>query len=79
MGDVNNDGFVDAVDASAVLAEYASLSGGGSGSFTDDMKKAADIDGNGITDAVDASNILAYYAFLSSGEEGEDPFAPYRK
>ncbi|MBR6966931.1 MAG: leucine-rich repeat protein [Ruminococcus sp.] len=79
MGDVNNDGFIDAVDASAVLAEYASLSGGGSGSFTDAMKKAADIDGNGITDAVDASNILAYYAYLSSGKEGEDPFAPYRK
>ena len=79
MGDVNNDGFVDAVDASAVLAEYASLSGGGSGSFSEAMKKAADIDGNGMTDAVDASNILAYYAYLSSGEQGDDPFAPYRK
>ena len=67
-GDVNNDGLVDAVDASLVLAEYALRSSSQNGKFDDRQSKAADVDHNGLVDAVDSSKILAYYAYLSSNE-----------
>lgn len=69
MGDVNNDGYVDAVDAAKVLVEYAKRSVGDKGSFTDAQNKAGDIDSNGMIDSVDASKILKYYAYLSSSKE----------
>ena len=65
-GDVNGDGFIDAVDASDVLAEYARLSSGGKAEFNGEQRLAADYNGDGFTDAVDASEILAKYASLSS-------------
>lgn len=65
-GDVNGDGFIDAVDASAVLAEYASVSTSGKRYFTDDQFAAADLNKDGFTDAVDASGILAEYARLQT-------------
>ncbi|MBO4524456.1 MAG: hypothetical protein J5723_07240 [Ruminococcus sp.] len=65
-GDVNNDGEINAVDASMILREYALLSSGKSKSFSAAQKKAADIDGNGITDAVDSSLTLSYYAYVST-------------
>lgn len=65
---MNEDGKINAVDASKVLAEYALTSSGHESSFTEKQKKASDVDGNKKTDAVDASNILAYYAYISSSE-----------
>ena len=66
LGDVNDDGYVDAVDASNVLAEYARLSSNQNGTFTDKQKLAANVNGDAYIDAVDASNILAYYAYASA-------------
>ncbi|WP_295078508.1 GDSL-type esterase/lipase family protein [Ruminococcus sp.] len=77
-GDVNSDGFVDAVDASSVLAEYAKRSTG-EGSFTDAQAKLADVDVNGIVDSVDASKILAYYAYLSSSTGSVKPIEEFIK
>ena len=65
-GDVNGDGFIDAVDASTVLAEYARLSSNKKGTFTAEQNTAADFNGDGKVDAVDASAILAKYASLSA-------------
>lgn len=65
-GDVNGDGFIDAVDASAVLAEYAVSSTGGKPSFTEEQFAAADWNEDGIADAVDASCILEEYARLQT-------------
>ena len=67
LGDVNDDGYVNAVDASDILAEYASLSSGNPRRFTERQVMAADVDRNGVTDAVDASSVLAFYAYLSGG------------
>ena len=61
-GDVNGDSKVDSVDASAVLAEYALLSSGKKGKFTEEQSKAADWNSDGNIDSVDASAILAEYA-----------------
>ena len=70
LGDVNGDGFIDAVDSSKALKEYAALSSeNGKGTFTEAQKKAADIDKNGIIDSVDASKILSYYSYVSSSTE----------
>ncbi|MDE6784363.1 MAG: hypothetical protein K2J26_03200 [Ruminococcus sp.] len=62
-GDVNCDGFIDAVDATLVLESYAANS-------TDKPayigKTLGDYNGDGMVDAVDASLILAKYAELST-------------
>lgn len=69
LGDVNEDNMVDAVDASLILQEYALLSTGGNGNFTDIQKSVADINDDRMTDAVDASLVLQYYAYVSTGGE----------
>lgn len=71
FGDVNDDGRIDSVDASAILAEYARLSSANkNGIFSAGQKAAADIDGNGICDSVDASNLLSYYSYSSTHSDG---------
>ncbi|MBO5163871.1 MAG: leucine-rich repeat protein [Ruminococcus sp.] len=67
LGDVNGDGMVDSSDASLVLTEYAMLSTGGNGNFSESVKKLADFDKDGTIDSSDASLILAYYAHVSTG------------
>jgi len=67
LGDVNQNNLIDAVDATIVLTEYASLSTGSTGSFTESQKKSADVNFDGKTDAVDATEILQYYAYASTG------------
>ncbi|MBO7395104.1 MAG: hypothetical protein J6U16_03170 [Ruminococcus sp.] len=66
LGDVNNDGKIDAKDASAILVEYSKMSTGGEGEMTAAQKDSADVDADGKIDAKDASAILAYYAFVST-------------
>ncbi|MBR2283098.1 MAG: leucine-rich repeat protein [Ruminococcus sp.] len=61
-GDVNRDGLVDSVDASAVLSEYALLATGESGTFTAAQRFLADINSDGEINSLDASDILIVYA-----------------
>ena len=65
--DVNNDGKVDAKDATMVLVYYSQVSTGGDGELTENQKKAADMNGDSHIDAKDASVILAAYAAASTG------------
>lgn len=65
-GDVNGDGFIDAVDASIVLAEYAAISVGSPSTFKNGQKNLADMNRDGFIDAVDASIILSIYASNST-------------
>jgi hypothetical protein len=69
LGDVNNNGTIDAVDASTVLAYYAMISTNKNGGFDENQKAAADVDHDGKINAVDASNILSYYAYVSTTKE----------
>ena len=69
LGDVNEDGKVDSVDASLVLAEYALIQTGGDLTFTEKQKNAADVNKDGKTDSSDASKILEYYAAISTGKD----------
>lgn len=69
LGDVNNDGRVDAKDATMVLVYYSLMSSGKEGNLTDVQKKAADMNNDSLIDAKDASKILAIYAAASTGKE----------
>lgn len=66
LGDVNSDGFVDAVDATSVLSEYARVSTGMPVSFDAYQQFVADYNNDSFVDAVDATFILAEYARLQT-------------
>ncbi|MDE5620911.1 MAG: hypothetical protein K2I80_10450, partial [Ruminococcus sp.] len=67
-GDVNCDGFIDSVDAAAVLQAYAKLSVQDSRNpetvYADNL--LSDFNGDGFIDSVDATLILQKYAELSA-------------
>lgn len=65
-GDVDGNGYIDGMDASMILTEYAHMSVGNDMGFKGWQFKAADVDGDGILTAMDSSLVLAYYAYSSS-------------
>ena len=67
LGDINNDGAVDATDASSVLAAYALESTGSSHGLNRQQIDAADINKDGSIDASDSSSILQFYSYSSTG------------
>lgn len=67
IGDVNEDGAVDASDASIILAEYSIISTGAKSIICDELKSIADVNSDGIIDASDASEILDFYSFTLTG------------
>ena len=79
LGDVDNNGIIDAVDASAVLAYYARISTNQDGGFTEKKKLTADVNRDGIIDAVDAAKILAYYAYASTTTSELKPMEEFLK
>lgn len=66
LGDVNSDGFIDAVDASMVLIEYAELSIGGTSLFDQYQNFVGDYNGDSMINADDATFILIEYARLQT-------------
>ena len=79
LGDINNNGRIDAVDASTVLAYYAMISTNKDGGFDDNQKEAADVNHDGKINAVDASNILSYDAYVSTTKEEVVPMEQFMK
>ena len=65
LGDVDNSGSVNAIDASLVLEHYSKVSTGQSTSLDETQKKFADVNKDGSINAVDASQILSYYAYTA--------------
>ncbi len=63
IGDTNGDGRVDSIDASRILAVFASFST--SSDKTEISLAIFDINGDSKVDSVDASIVLAYYVFNS--------------
>ncbi len=74
-GDLNDDGKIDANDATLVLVNYSLLSTGEKMQLTESQQKAADVNGDGKIDSSDATTILQYYSYLSTG--GKDSFADF--
>ena len=57
-GDVNGDGCVNALDAALILKEVDEIAAGGSGTFTEEQRKAADAEKNGKLESRDGERIL---------------------
>jgi hypothetical protein len=69
-GDLDQNGKVNAVDASLALAEYTLRSTGDrKGKLTGASELRADINDDFTVNAIDASRILQYYAASSSGSD----------
>lgn len=68
LGDVMEDGTVNASDASLILSEYSLLSTGKTPTITEKQAKAADVNDDGKYDSIDATIVLAYYSRISTGE-----------
>ena len=66
LGDVDNSGKVNAIDASMVLDYYSKISTGQSTSLDETQKKSADVNKDGSINSVDASQILSYYAYTAT-------------
>lgn len=79
FGDIDNDGKINAVDATYALVYYANISTKKEGGLTESQQKAADVDNNGDINAVDASYILSYYAYTSTTKEAIMPIEEYMK
>lgn len=69
LGDVNSDGYINAVDASSVLSYYARISTNQEGGYDALQKLNADVNQDRLINAVDASFILSYYAYTSTTKE----------
>ncbi len=62
VGDVNNDGMVDGVDASLILVHNANATNGEPSPIEEKFLSRADYNGDGLIDPIDASLILIYNA-----------------
>ena len=79
LGDVNSDGYINAVDASSVLSYYANISTNKVGGYDALQKLNADVNHDRLINAIDASNILAYYAYASTTKEDLMSLETYMK
>ena len=72
LGDVNNDSKVNAVDATAILVEYAlTQTSNPKGEFNEAQKKSADVNSDGKINAIDATVILSFYAYSATHKGNE--------
>ena len=69
LGDINSDGYINAVDASSVLSYYARISTDQEGGYNALQKLNADVNHDRLINAVDASSILSYYAYNSTSKD----------
>lgn len=61
LGDVDGNGIINAIDASAALTEYVRDPSNTENALTEAELLAADVDGDGKVTSMDASAILSYY------------------
>lgn len=66
LGDVNNDGVVDGLDATLTLRAYTLILSNMDSGFTPAETAAADVDGDGAITGIDATLILRYYTYVIS-------------
>lgn len=70
LGDVDEDGDVDAADAANILVAAAAVGAGGESGLTEQQQKNADVNGNGGFDSTDAAYVLQYAAAAGAGYSG---------
>ena len=69
LGDVNNDGSINAEDANAILIAAARLGTGKASGLTAELEKAADVNNDGVLNAKDANSVLRYAAAVGTGQK----------
>ena len=69
LGDFNDDGVVNGVDASGILSYYAKSSVNDSHKLSRYEKGSADVNKDNVVNGVDASSVLRYYAYVSTNED----------
>ena len=67
LGDVNQDGTINAKDAAEVLVASAKIGAGLSSDLTEEQEKNADVNHDGNVNAKDAALILTYAAEIGAG------------
>lgn len=67
LGDVNNDGSINAKDANAILIAAAKIGTGKASGLTAELEIAADVNGDGTINAKDANIVLRYAAAVGTG------------
>ena len=72
LGDVNEDGKIDSVDAAEILVAAASKGAGGEG-LSEQLAPIADVNSNGDYDATDAAFILQFAAYAGAGGKDSLP------
>lgn len=77
LGDVDQNGTIDASDATLTLQTYSEYSTNQPVSISSAQLKAADTNQDGKIDSSDGTNILSYYSFLSTG--GNSTFTEFMK
>ena len=75
LGDFNNDGLVNAADASEVLIASARIGAGEKDVLTESQTASGDTNKDDVVNAEDAANILQYAAYVGAG--GEQTFEEY--
>lgn len=70
LGDVDNDGSIDASDANMILAQYANIMTGKPITISENQLKACELNNDNAIDSSDAAIILRYYAFSLTGGKG---------
>ncbi len=73
IGDVDNNGYVNALDAADILSEAVILGTGESGNFSVEQLVCADVNNDNFVDAMDASVILAYSSYAGAGGNADFP------
>ena len=67
-GDVNEDGYTDARDATIILNYYADISCDldvSTNKYLESIKKYGDVDEDGKISGIDATEILCYYTYVA--------------
>ena len=70
-GDVNEDGYTDARDATIILDYYADISCDldvSTNKYLESIKKYGDVDEDGKISGIDATEILCYYTYVAGLE-----------
>ena len=76
LGEANDDGTIDASDASEILSMYTKNTLNKTTPSSTELSRC-DVNGDGKINSVDASYVLAYYAYKQTS--GKDSFADYMK
>lgn len=77
LGDANEDGIVDMVDASIILSIYTNSSTDDTYFISKSMNTNLDVNGDGTIDGVDASIVSAYYAYYSVNDTISESLEEY--